>query len=257
MRLRDRVAIVTGAGRGIGEAIALAFRREGARVACADIDGRAAEATARRLGRLHGMAVEMDVASAASVAEGFAAVDRRWRRLDIAVTNAAIEPIVPFLDLDERTWDRVVDTNLKGTFLVAQAAARRMVERRRGVIVTLSSVNAEVARPESAAYAATKGGVRQLTKAMAIALAPHGIRVNAIGPGTVVTGLTRHLLRDRAWREAVFARTPLQRVADPAEIAAVAVFLASDESAYMTGSTVYVDGGRLALNGLMPRRPRR
>jgi NAD(P)-dependent dehydrogenase (short-subunit alcohol dehydrogenase family) len=131
-----------------------------------------------------------------------------------------------------------------------------MARRRRGVIITLSSVNAEVARPESAAYAASKGGVRQLTKAMAIGLAPLGIRVNAIGPGTVVTGLTRHLLRNRAWRDAVNSRTPMQRVADPKEIAEVAVFLASEASSYMTGSTVYVDGGRLALNGLMPLRRR-
>jgi NAD(P)-dependent dehydrogenase (short-subunit alcohol dehydrogenase family) len=253
MKLKDKVALVTGAGRGIGQAIALAFAREGARVAAADVDRRTAEATARRLGG-RGLALHMDVASRTSVDDGFAALDNRWGRVDIAVTNAAIEPIVPFLELDEATWDRIVDTNLKGTFLVAQAAARRMVRRRAGVIITLSSVNAEVARPESAAYAATKGGVRQLTKAMAIALAPHGIRVNAIGPGTVVTGLTRHLLRNRAWRDAVYARTPMQRVADPREIAEVAVFLASDMSSYMTGSTVYVDGGRLALNGLMPPR---
>lgn len=252
MRLRGQVALVTGAGRGIGQAIALAFAREGARVAVADIDERTARATARRIGGGRALALTMDVADAGSVAAGFAAVDRRWRRLDVAVANAAIEPIVPFLELTEETWDRVLDVNLKGTFLVCQAAARRMVRRRRGVLITLSSVNAEVARPESAAYAASKGGVRQLTKAMAIALAPHGIRVNAIGPGTVVTGLTRRLLRDPGWRRAVFMRTPLQRVADPAEIAAVAVFLASDASSYMTGSTVYVDGGRLALNGLMP-----
>jgi NAD(P)-dependent dehydrogenase (short-subunit alcohol dehydrogenase family) len=251
MRLKDKVALVTGAGRGIGQAIALAFAREGCRVVVADVDPATAAATARRL-RGRGLALQMDVASKSSVDEGFAVVDRTWGRVDIAVTNAAIEPIVPFLELDEATWDRIVDTNLKGTFLVAQAAARRMVRRRAGVIITLSSVNAEVARPESAAYAATKGGVRQLTKAMAVALAPHGVRVNAIGPGTVVTGLTRHLLRDRKWRDAVFARTPMQRVADPREIGEVAVFLASDMSSYMTGSTVYVDGGRLALNGLMP-----
>jgi NAD(P)-dependent dehydrogenase (short-subunit alcohol dehydrogenase family) len=253
MRLKDKVALVTGAGRGIGEAIALAFSRAGARVACADIDAATAASTARRLGA-RGLALQMDVASKSSVDDGLAIVERRWKRIDIAVTNAAIEPIVPFLELDEATWDRIIDTNLKGTFLVAQAAARRMVKQRSGVIITLSSVNAEVARPESAAYAATKGGVRQLTKAMAISLAPYGIRVNAIGPGTVVTGLTRHLLKDRKWRDAVYARTPMQRVAEPREIGEVAVFLASEMSSYMTGSTVYVDGGRLALNGMMPPR---
>ena len=120
------------------------------------------------------------------------------------------------------------------------------------LIINLSSVNAVVARPESAAYAASKGGIRQLTTASAIALAPHGIRVNAIGPGTVVTGLTRHLLKDRQWRWRMLARTPLGRTAEPREIAEVAVFLASDAASYMTGTTVYVDGGRLALNGLMP-----
>lgn len=253
MRLKGKVAIVTGAGRGIGEAIALAFAREGARVAAADIDPRTAQATARRIGRApKALALTMDVADSASVNAGFAAIDKQWGRIDIAVTNAGIEPLAPFLELSEETWDRIIDVNLKGTFLVAQAAARRMAKRRGGVIITLSSVNAEVARPESAAYAATKGGVRQLTKAMAIGLAPYGIRVNAIGPGTVVTGLTRHLLRNRQWRDAVYARTPMQRVAEPREIAEVAVFLASDASSYMTGSTVYVDGGRLALNGLMP-----
>jgi glucose 1-dehydrogenase len=256
MRLRGRVALVTGGGRGIGQAIALAFAREGARVAVADVDGATAAATARRIGQRRALALQMDVADSMSVDAGFAALDRRWGRIDIAVANAAIEPIVPFLELEEDTWDRILDVNLKGTFLVAQRAARRMARRRRGVIVTLSSVNAEVARPESAAYAASKGGVRQLTKAMAIGLAPLGIRVNAIGPGTVVTGLTRHLLRNRAWRDAVNSRTPMQRVADPKEIAEVAVFLASEASSYMTGSTVYVDGGRLALNGLMPLRRR-
>src|SRR2546428_623708 len=249
MRLKDRVALVTGAGRGVGQAIAVAFAREGARVAVTDIDPTTAQATARRIGRAKALALQMDVADAGSIRDGFDAIHRAWGRIDVAVTNAAVEPIVPFLELSEATWARIIDVNLKGTFLVAQAAARRMVRRRRGVIITLSSVNAEVARPESAAYAATKGGVRQLTKAMAIALAPHGIRVNAIGPGTVVTGLTRHLLKNRRWRDAVYARTPMQRVAEPREIAEVAVFLASDASSYMTGSTGYVDGGRRDLDG--------
>jgi NAD(P)-dependent dehydrogenase (short-subunit alcohol dehydrogenase family) len=255
--LRNQVALVTGAGSGIGRAIALAFAREGARVAVADVNARGVEATARRIGARQALALAMDVSDSGSVNEGFTAIDRTWRRVDIAVTNAAIEPTMPFLDLTEETWDRIIDVNLKGTFLVAQAAARRMVTRKRGVIITLSSVNAEVARPESSAYAASKGGVRQLTKAMAIGLAPYGIRVNAIGPGTVVSGLTQHLLAKPEWRNAVFARTPMQRVAQPEEIASVAVFLASNASSYMTGSTVYVDGGRLALNGLMPRPPAR
>jgi NAD(P)-dependent dehydrogenase (short-subunit alcohol dehydrogenase family) len=259
VKLKDKVALVTGGGRGIGQGIAAAFHREGARVAVADIDPKTAAATARSLGRSRAIALTMDVSSAASVEEGLAAVERAWGRIDIAVTNAAIEPIVPFLEITEETWDRIIDVNLKGTFLVAQAAARRMARRGRGgVIITLSSVNAEVARPESAAYAATKGGVRQLTKAMAVSLAPYDIRVNAIGPGTVVTGLTRHLLKNRKWRDSVYARTPMQRVAEPSEIGEVAVFLASDMSSYMTGTTVYVDGGRLALNGMMaPKKARR
>jgi glucose 1-dehydrogenase len=183
MKLKDKVALVTGGGRGIGRGIAAAFHREGARVAVADIDPKTAAATARGLGRGRAIALTMDVSSSASVEEGLAAIDRAWGRIDIAVTNAAIEPIVPFLEIAEDTWDRIIDINLKGTFLVAQAAARRMARRRRGgVIITLSSVNAEVARPESAAYAATKGGVRQLTKAMAISLAPYDIRGTPSAP---------------------------------------------------------------------------
>ncbi len=252
MRLRNKVAIVTGAGRGIGEAIALAFAREGARVAVGDIDPKTAAATARRIGR-RALALTLDVSDSASVRAAFAAIDRAWGRIDVAVNNAAIEPIAPFLEITEERWDRILDVNLKGAFLVSQAAARRMVRARRGgVIINLSSVNAVVARPESAAYAASKGGIRQLTKASAIALAPYGIRVNAIGPGTVVTGLTRHLLRDATWRRSTLSRTPIGRTAEPREIAEVAVFLASAASSYMTGTTVYVDGGRLALNGLVP-----
>ena len=244
------VVIVTGAGSGIGAATARALAARGDHVVCADIMREAAENTAQPLPGA--IAVRVDVSDATSCDEMVALAADRFGEVDGIATCAGIEMHGLGEEFDEADFDRIIDVNLKGTFLVAQAAARRMVRRRRGVIITLSSVNAEVARPESAAYAATKGGVRQLTKAMAIALAPHGIRVNAIGPGTVVTGLTRHLLKNRRWRDAIYARTPMQRVAEPREIAEVAVFLASDASSYMTGSTVYVDGGRLALNGLMP-----
>src|SRR5437667_164064 len=151
MRLKDRVALVTGAGRGIGQAIALAFAREGARVAVTDIDPTTAQATARRIGRAKALALQMDVADAGSVRDGFDAIHRAWGRIDVAVTNAAVEPIVPFLELSEATWGRIIDVNLKGTFLVAQAATRRMVRRRRGASITLSSVNAAAAphRPQA------------------------------------------------------------------------------------------------------------
>src|SRR2546429_9224799 len=176
MRLKDKVALVTGAGRGIGQAIALAFAREGAKVAVADVDPTTARATASKIGRAKALALQMDVADSASVRDGFDAIDRAWRRLDVAVTNAAVEPIAPFLELTEATWDRIVDVNLKGTFLVAQAAARRMARRRRGVIITLSSVNAEVARPQLAPSAAPKDGVGPLPTAIGIAQRPHGTR---------------------------------------------------------------------------------
>src|SRR2546428_14192907 len=130
MKLSGQVALVTGAGRGIGQAIALAFAREGARVAVADIDPTTAQAAARRIGRAKALALQMDVADSASVRDGFDAIDRAWGRIDVAVTNAAVEPIVPFLELPYATWDRIIAVNLQGTFLVAQAAARRMGRRR-------------------------------------------------------------------------------------------------------------------------------
>src|SRR2546429_4222631 len=173
MRLKDKVALVTGAGRGIGQAIALAFAREGAKVAVADVDPTTARATASKIGRAKALALQMDVADSASVRDGFDAIDRAWRRLDVAVTNAAVEPIAPFLELTEATWDRIVDVNLKGTFLVAQAAARRMARHRRGVIITPSSVHAQAARPPSAASAAAKCGLGPPAQALGDARAPH------------------------------------------------------------------------------------
>src|SRR5438093_626527 len=203
MRLKDRVALVTGAGRGIGQAIALAFAREGARVAVTDIDPTTAQATARRIGRAKALALQMDVADAGSIRDGFDAIHRAWGRIDVAVTNAAVEPLVPFLELSEATWDRIIDVNLKGTFLVAQAAARRMVRRRRGVIITLSSVNAEVARPESAAYAATKGGVRpaNIGRKGRRRRALMGVATLAVGVVALVVSLMSGV--DRGWRVAL------------------------------------------------------
>jgi glucose 1-dehydrogenase len=168
------------------------------------------------------------------------------------VANAAVQAEIPFLDLTEAEFDRVIRVNLKGAFLCGQAAARQMVQAHtRGAIINLTSVNAVVAHAVLVHYAASKGGIAMLTKGMAVALAPHGIRVNAIGPGTVNTPINANFFSMPGMKERFLMRTPLGRIAEADEIARVAVFLASEEASYVTGTTIYADGGRLALNGIM------
>jgi NAD(P)-dependent dehydrogenase (short-subunit alcohol dehydrogenase family) len=253
MRLEGKVAIVTGAARGIGLAIAQRFVKEGARVALADWLAAEVEAETAKLGP-SALAVPTDVGDAGAVRRLVERTIERFGRLDCMVANAAVQAEIPFLDLTEAEFDRVVRVNLKGTFLCAQAAGRHMVETgTRGSIINLTSVNAVVAHPVLVHYAATKGGINMLTKGMAVALAPHGIRVNAIGPGTVNTPINANFFSMPGMIDRFLMRTPLGRIAEPEEIARVAVFLASDDASYMTGTTVYADGGRLALNGLMAR----
>jgi glucose 1-dehydrogenase len=253
MRLAGKVAIVTGAARGIGLAIAREFIREGAYVALADTLAEEARTQATALGSA-ALSVPTDVGDAGQVRRLVAATVERFGRLDVMVNNAAVQAEIPFLDLTEAEFDRVVRVNLKGTFLCAQAAGRHMVDTgTRGSIINLTSVNAVVAHPVLVHYAATKGGINMLTKGMAVALAPHGIRVNAIGPGTVNTPINANFFSMPGMIDRFLMRTPLGRIAEPEEIARVAVFLASDDASYMTGTTVYADGGRLALNGLMAR----
>jgi NAD(P)-dependent dehydrogenase (short-subunit alcohol dehydrogenase family) len=166
------------------------------------------------------------------------------------VANAGIVHACEFLDLKEEDFDRVLDVNLKGVFLAGQAAARQMVKQGGGgAIVNMSSVNAVMAIPNQVPYVVSKGAINQLTKVMALALAPHRIRVNGIGPGTILTELAKNaVLGNREAERKILSRTPLGRMGEPGEIATVAAFLASDEASYMTGQTLYPDGGRLALN---------
>ncbi|MCE7878946.1 MAG: SDR family oxidoreductase, partial [Betaproteobacteria bacterium PRO3] len=174
--------------------------------------------------------------------------------VDILVNNAGITHAAEFLDLDEADFDRVIAVNLKSMFLCGQAAARRMVvQRRGGAIINLSSVNAVLAIPNQVPYVVSKGGINQLTKVMAIALAPHDIRVNAIGPGTIATELAKKAVlgSDEAKRR-ILSRTPMRRLGEPGEVASVAAFLASDDASYLTGQTIYPDGGRLGLNYTVP-----
>ena len=249
-RVAGKVALVVGAGGGIGGAGAEALAREGAAVFCADGAGAAAEATAGRIRAAGGRAAEaaLDVRDRAAVDAAIAAVVREFGRLDIVLESAGIAHRLDFLGVDAATWDRVIAVNLTGMFHVGQAAARQMVQQGGGgSIINVTSQLAEVARPERAAYVASKGGARSLTHAMAVDLAVHNIRVNAIAPGPTLTGLTRANYTDPEARRATEAMIPLGRLGQPDDLAGAVLFLASDESGWVTGSTVTVDGGYLAI----------
>jgi NAD(P)-dependent dehydrogenase (short-subunit alcohol dehydrogenase family) len=255
MRLKNKVAIVTGGARGIGLAIARRYVAEGAKVTIADIDAAAGEAAARALGNARFLAA--DVGDAKSAERVVADTCRAFGDLDILVNNAGIIHAADFLDLAEADFDRVLRVNLKGAFLVGQAAARRMVAQVKagkppGAIVNMSSINAVVAIANHTPYCVSKGGIDQLTKVMALSLAPYGIRVNAIGPGSIMTDILKAVATDKEAKRRILSRTPLGRIGEPDEIASIAVFLASPEASYMTGETIYADGGRLALNYTVP-----
>ena len=251
MKLKDKIAIVTGATQGIGLACAEALLGAGAKVVMSDVaDG---AAIARRLGP-NASFVTCDVGDKRQVEALIAAAVAQHGRLDIMVSNAGISHSADFLELREEDWDRVIRVNLKGVFLTGQAAARQMVKQGKPAagtyaIINMSSVNAVLAIPTIPAYVASKGGVNQLTKVMALSLIDHGIRVNAIGPGTIATDLAKaSVLASEEARRRVMSRTPMKRLGEPSEIGAVAVFLASDDSSYITGTTIYPDGGRMSLN---------
>jgi NAD(P)-dependent dehydrogenase (short-subunit alcohol dehydrogenase family) len=176
-----------------------------------------------------------------------------YGRLDVAVANAAIVVAADFLELTEADFDEVIRVNLKGVFLLGQAAARQMKEQGDGgSIINMSSVNAVLAIPAICPYVVAKGGINQLTKVEALALAPHGIRANAIGPGSIGTEMVRQVNDDPDKWRALMSRTPMGRLGEPDEIARIAVFLATEDSGYVTGQTIYADGGRLALNYTVP-----
>ncbi len=255
MRLKDKVALVTGASNGIGMACAKAMAAEGAKVVLADIEVVAGEAAAEDIQAAGGevVFVACDVGDKAQVDAMVASAVAAYGRLDCAVANAGIVHACDFLELAESDFDRVLRVNLKGVFLTGQAAARQMVAQGEGgTIINMSSVNAVMAIPAITPYVVAKGGVNQLTKVMALALAEKGIRVNAIGPGSIKTDVFEQVVGDQAAVDRILSRTPLGRVGEPEEVAKVAVFLASEDSSYITGQTIYPDGGRLALNYTMP-----
>lgn len=257
MQLENKVAIVTGGAHGIGLAIARRYVTEGAKVVIADVDAAAGEAAAKDLGAGRCSFTRADVGDKGDAGRLVGEAFRLFGGLDILVNNAGIVHGADFLDIEEADFDRVLRVNLKGAFLVGQAAARRMVTevgagRPAGAIINMSSINATLAIPNQVPYCVSKGGLAQLTKVMALSLAPYGIRVNAIGPGSIMTDILRSVGSDREAKRRILSRTPLGRIGEPEEIASVAVFLAGGDSSYITGQTVYADGGRIPLNYVMP-----
>lgn len=253
MKLDGKVAIVTGAARGIGHAIAERFLRDGAKVMLADAEQAAGDAAERDLAPLGTVQFHRtDVGKRLDAHNLVAATLNAFGDIDMLVNAAGAIHAGGFLDLTEEDFDRVLRINLKGSFLVGQAVARHMVEKvaqggAPGSIVNLSSISAVVATPDALAFAVSMGGVNQLTRAMALSLAPHRIRVNAIGPGAFETDRSQGAMDGPAESAAVLSRIPLGRIGKPQELASIAAFLASEEASYIDGQVIYADGGRLPL----------
>ena len=252
--LAGRVALVTGAGSGIGSATAIAFGRAGATVVV-NFHSEAGRGEAEEVARQAGAgatAVLADVGDETAVSAMFARIDELHGRLDVVVNNAGIESEPTPIDrYPIATFDRIIATNLRGAFLCTREAAGRMVAARRGRIINVSSVHEDLAFPGNAAYAASKGGLRMLMRTAALELAPHGVTVVNLAPGAVTTPINEETLADPDQRAALIDEIPLRRIAQPEEIADAAVFLASDAGAYLTATTLFVDGGLMqATKGL-------
>ena len=246
--LKGRIAVVTGAARGLGRASAEALSAEGARVVIADVLHDQAEKTAAEIGN-GAVGLKCDVSVPADIEALFDKVERDIGTVEILVNNAGIAISGDFLSANLDDFRKVIDINLIGTFLATQRAAKAMVAKGiKGSIVNMSSINAVVAIPNIASYCASKGGVSQLTKSAALALAPHGIRVNAVGPGSIMTDMLKGVNESPAAMKMVMSRTPIGRIGEPSEVGDLVTFLASDRSSYITGEVIYIDGGRMALN---------
>ena len=255
--LQNKTAIITGASQGIGYACAKRFIEEGANVVLSDVSDEVGKAAAERLGS-QASYMHCDVRDREQIQTLFDETVKTLGRVDTVIANAGIVHAADILELEEEDFDRVIEINLKGVFLTGQIAARTMVQQdpdeydSRGTIINMSSVNAVLTIPAIAPYVIAKGGVNQWTKVLGIRMAPEKVRVNAIGPGSINTEMFQTVADNPQKMTEVMSRTPMERPGEPDEVAKVAVFLASHYSSYVTGQTVYPDGGRMGLNYVVP-----
>ncbi|MFH1643086.1 MAG: SDR family NAD(P)-dependent oxidoreductase [Patescibacteria group bacterium] len=248
---KNKVVVITGARRGMGRVDALLFAQNGAKVVVSDISQEDCQAVVDEIEKKGGeaIAVKCDVSQKQEVDNLFQKTIEKFGRVDVLVNNAGIAEFKPFLEITEEEWDRTLDINLKGYFLCAQIAAKKMAKQKSGVIVNIASIamgQVGVGFPNIVHYCASKGGIAAMTEAMALELAPYNIRVNAIAPGMIETPMVDSIKQDPKATEGILNRIPLGRMGKPEEIADLVVFLASDKSSYITGSIVVIDGGWLA-----------
>ncbi len=249
--LKDKVAIITGARRGMGKSHALILAKAGAKVVVSDISEKDCQKVVEEIkkGGDQALAIKCDVSKKEQVDEMVKKTVEKFGKVDILVNNAGICQFKPFLELTEEEWNRTLDINLKGYFLCAQAVAKEMVKQKSGVIINIASVamgQQGIGFPNIVHYCASKGGIAAMTEALAVELAPYNIRINTISPGMIETPMIDPVRKDPKTMEAMLARLPMRRVGRPEEVSNLVLFLASDESSYMTGSTVVIDGGWLA-----------
>ena len=238
---------MTGSGRGIGKSTALELAKEGAKVVVSDIDIKECQNVCNEIKKIgsDAIAVKCDISKKSDVDAMIKKTMQKFQKIDILINNAGVVLTKPFVEMTEKDWDFVLDINLKGVFLCTNAVVKQMIKQKSGKIISVASIAGEVGFMNTSAYCASKAGIINLTRELALELSPHNINVNAIAPGVIATKMTEDMLKDKKTKEVLLASTPLGRVGQPEEIGKAVVFLASDDSNFITGHTLVVDGGWL------------